>query len=119
MRNRFKKLRGVIRFDNDDIPDSPYLAALTNPDLMSDEMAMYPERDFDGEEARAQYLERVKMALDTLTPKQQAVIDALQKYDTQEKAAAALGIARQTLSVTLLQIQKKISKFISKLENER
>ncbi len=124
MRNRLKKVKGVmpaidIQSYDDETIHSPFLAALQNPDLMSDEMAAFPERDFDEEFSRAQYLEKFKQALTTLTPKQRSVIEALQKYDNQEQAADELGIARSTIAVTLRQIQKKISKFINKLENER
>jgi DNA-directed RNA polymerase specialized sigma24 family protein len=123
MKNRMKKLKGGLPFigdsedyDGDGSAPNPFLAALANPDILSEDARMFPERDFDEEEARAAYLESFKKALATLTPKQRAVIDALLKYRDQQKVADVLGIARPTVAVTLRQIQKKVSKVINKTE---
>ncbi len=119
----FKKIKGVARFvQNDDYGDdattSPFLAAKANPDILSDEDSlMFPERDFDAEEARAKYLENFKKALEKLTPKQRAIVDAMDRLHDQQKAADELGINRVTLAVTLMKIQKKITKAVNKLEN--
>lgn len=124
-KGHLKKIKGMMpaidiqTFDDEPI-HSPFLAALQNPDLMGEDCALWPERDYDREveeaASRRLYLERFKAAVETLTPKQRAVIDALQQYDNQETAAAALGIARSTLAVTLRQVQRKISRFINNLE---
>ena len=122
MRNRLKKVRGLVphidteSYDDDGI-HSPFLAALANPDLLSDEESrMFPERDFDDEQARVEYIEKFKQALTKLTPKQKAVLDAMSRHGNQLGACKELKIAQPTLSLTLTQIQKKITKYINKLQ---
>lgn len=114
MKNNMKKLRGMhSKFD--DFNDNPLLAALANPDILSEEDGMmFPERDFDAEEARAAYIEKFTLALATLTPKQRAIVDALARHGDQAKVCAELGVAQSTVANTLRQIQKKISKSINK-----
>lgn len=122
MKNKLRKIKGMtgVAFsqfmDENEGFQSPLTAALENPDVLSDESAMFPPRDHDEEAQRAAYMAKFVKALETLTDKQRAVIDALQKYGDQQKAADALGITRSTLSVTLLYVQKKIEKAISKMD---
>lgn len=122
MRNRLKKVKGHMptveesSYETDESV-TPFLAALTNPDLLSEEESrLYPERDFDAEEVRAEYLANFNLALIHLTAKQRAVLDAMIVFEDQQKAADSLGIARSTLAVTLRQIQKKIGKLINKIQ---
>lgn len=122
MKNRLKKIKGTvphidIESYEDDAIHSPFLAALANPDILSDEDSqMFPERDFDAEEARAEYIEKFKQALTKLTQQQWAVIDSLNRHGDQQKVADELGIARSTVAVTLLKIQKKITKAVNKMQ---
>lgn len=124
MKNRLKKVKGhipTVEFQGyeDESIQSPFMAAMANPDLMSDEMACYPERDFDAEAVRESYLQRFTEAIATLTPRQRVILAVIQSHATQEIAAKELGIARTTLGVTLLQIKKKISKYINKTAKEQ
>lgn len=120
MRNRLKKVRGFIPHIKDEGYDSmeltPFLAALSNPDILSDEEGrMFPERDFDEEEVRAEYIEKFKLALTKLTPKQRAILDAMERLGDQQKVADEIGIARVTVAVVLMRIAKKITKSVNKL----
>jgi len=124
MKNRLRKIKGmtgagIVWCSYEDGFRSPLTAAVENPDVLSDESVMYPPRDYDEEEARAAYLRKFALAIETLTAKQMAVIMALQRYDNQQEAADSIGITRSTLSVTLLQIQRKIEKTISKTGNRQ
>lgn len=136
MKNNMKKLKGMhSKFEDGEDErclNNPFLAALANPDILSEDEGLYPERDFDAEEARAVYIEKFTKALATLTPKQRAVIDTLARFqaigkanknaekdadhDYQQQTANALGITRISVATTLIQIQKKIEKVINKME---
>jgi len=120
IRKRFKSVKGVVSADwlkkYGDSPNRPnlLLEAMANPDILSDENGLYEERDYDADVERKEFADKVWKAYDSLTPKQKAVINALQAYDTQEEAAMNLGIDRSTIANTLIQIQKKIRKLIDK-----
>lgn len=127
MRNDRKKIKGFIARrhseqaeDYERVPlTSPYLRALENPDVLSDESALFPERDFDEEEAREIHLENFKVALAKLTPKQRAIVEVMARVQDQQLAADEIGIARSTLAVTLMKIEKKIEKLINKMPNRQ
>lgn len=121
MKNPNKRVKGLVPrrsadddYDKDAIK-SPYLRALENPDILSDESRMFPERDFEAEQARAVYIEKFKRALTKLTPKQKAIIETMDRLGDQQMVADELGVARTTVAMTLAQIQKKISKLIDKM----
>lgn len=124
MRNRLKKAKGFIphintddSYDNSDTELTPFLAALANPDILSDEEGrMYPERDFEAEEARAAYLEKFKLALTKLTSKQKAILEAMDRLGDQQKVADELGIERVTVAVMMMRIAKKITKSVNKMQ---
>ena len=124
LRMNRKRVKGMIPRQReetgsykDEVNKSPYLRALEDPDLLSDEAAAFKERDFDEEQIREEYLTKFKLALTKLTPKQRAIVDAMDRHQDQQKAANELGIARPTVAVTLMQIEKKIQKLINKMQN--
>lgn len=119
--SKMKKIKGMVRFVEDDSYDgeqtnSPYLAAKHNPDLLSDENLPYPERDFDQEQERAEFVAKYAKALEKLTPRQRAVIEALDRLGDQKRVADELEIDRVTVAVTLRKIQKKILKAVNKMQ---
>ena len=123
MKNDRHKIKGLVPRRNSEEADSydkealtsPYLRALENPDILSDESKMFPERDIEADQARADYIEKFKRALTKLTPKQRQILTAMSVFETQDQVADELGIARTTVETTLKQIQKKISKLIVKM----
>lgn len=114
---RIKKVKGGLgtswqRQDGENPHRNLMLEAMSNPDLLSSEdQCMYPERDFEAEEKRAQYLKIFKESLATLTYRQKQIVTALQN-STQEEAAKSLNITQSGIASTLTQIRKKLKKYI-------
>ncbi len=137
MRNNNKRIKGLLTRRMTEEEDaynkpatkSPYLRALENPDILSDESRMYPERDFDAEAERAAYLDKMKRALLKMTPAQRKIVEAMAKIRevnkpdgtkekevwTQQQVADELGITQETVSVTLKRLQKKLLKSVYKM----
>lgn len=84
--------------------------ALGNPNVLSDEHAMWEPRDEEAEEEREDMLRTFRVALTNLTPRQAQILDAVDIYGTQERAAVALGITQQAVDKTISGIQKKLGK---------
>ncbi len=84
--------------------------ALGNPDVLSDEQAPWPARDFEREAKREDDLRTFRVALHGLTARQKQVLDAVDRFATHERAAAFLGVATSTINNTILQIARKLNK---------
>ncbi len=63
-------------------------------------------------------LRTFKLALSNLTARQAQILDAVDIYGTHDKAAAALGVKLSTVSNTIYQIRKKLSKRLEKTGEE-
>lgn len=88
--------------------------ALGNPDVLSDEHSMWSPHDRDAEYQRLARVVAFRAAYEGLTPRQKQIVAAVDRFGTQEAAASQLGITRGTIAVSLIQIQKKLSKHINK-----
>ena len=138
MRNHNKRVKGLLTrrlTGQEDEHDkaaikSPYLRALENPDVLSDESRMYPERDFDAEALREQHLAPYAKALLKLTPHQREVVEAVARVTDQQKenvdkkdelgiqeqVAKELGITRGSVCNALARARKKILKSANKMQ---
>lgn len=85
------------------------------PDVLSDEHRIWHERDFDVEEEQEDRLRTFKAALSGLTARQILILQAVDKHQSHDKAAAALGIERSTVSNTIDQIRKKLSQSLDRI----
>ncbi len=86
--------------------------ARLNPDVLSDEHAAWPGRDRESEVERQAELAVMKIAYEKLTPRQKEVAEAVELYGSKQKAAFVLGIAPSTVTITMKQIKRKLSKYI-------
>jgi len=107
-----RKVRGGIDGKGlADILERKSVEALSseNPDVLSDEHSLWPVRDFDLEVQREDMLRAFKVALSGLTARQKQVLDAVDTYGSQEKAAISLGMTQQGIAATIKKIEKKLS----------
>ncbi len=84
--------------------------ALGNPDILSDEHAMWQPRNIETEEAREDMLRTFKTARRNLTARQAQILSAVNDLGSQEAAARSLGVSHQLIAGTLNKIEKKLTK---------
>ncbi len=94
------------------------VVALNHPEILSDEHRMWPERDEEVEESRAEYLAAFKTALKCLTPRQREVVDTVDKCGSRVGAAATLNVAQSTITYVLQAAGRRIEKKIKELREE-
>jgi DNA-directed RNA polymerase specialized sigma24 family protein len=85
--------------------------ALGNPDILSDDHAIWTPRDLDAEAEREDYLRTFKLALTRLTARQAEILVAVERHGTHEQAAVALGLKKTTVTDAMEQIRKKLDKY--------
>jgi len=83
-------------------------AAQANPDMLSDEHALWKPRDEEHEAVREDAMRTLKVAMAGLTARQRQVLEAVRVHKTQTKAAFSLGISQPVVKKTLDSIQKKL-----------
>ena len=123
MGRRFKKIKdwgnrkGNSETDFKTASHNPLYAAQENPDILSDEQAMFPERDFDEERAvtrkQVAMLEQITNTLPMLTKKQKTILAMLMFY-TQAEIARRLDISQPTVFEAVQSIKKKIGPWYPK-----
>lgn len=87
--------------------------ALANPDILSDDFAMYRRSLTECGELQ---LEAIETVLPTLTEQQQKAIELCGKNGhTEEMAATILGIKRRTLRTILARVRVKIKREYDRL----
>lgn len=92
--------------------------ALGTPDVLSNEHGMWQPRDLDAERDRFLRAAAFKRAYEGLTYRQKEVVQAVERFGTQDAAARKLGISRGALASILGQIQKKLSKSVYKVSKQ-
>lgn len=85
--------------------------ALGDPDILSDEHAIWPQTDRDQERAKQARVAAFKIAKEKLTPRQREVLETVELYGSQARAAHVLNITAQGIGNILKQIQKKLAKY--------
>ncbi len=108
-----QNVRGLdVRSIPEDVLEGANLldVALGNPDVLSDEHAMWQPRDPVEEAAREDNLRTFKVALAGLTARQAEVLQAVDLMGSHDKAADYLGIARTTITETIRLIKNKVEK---------
>ena len=102
----------VVGLDDRRIPDDARHAlsllelVRQDPDVLSDEQTVWPAREDEAD--RQAWRRQMMVAFALLTPRQQAVVEAVRRAKGQAAAAKMLGISQQAVSRTLQQIQKKL-----------
>lgn len=92
-------------------------AAQANPDILSDEHALWQHRDAEHEATREDGLRTLRVAMVGLTARQKQVLEAVRVHKTQSKAAVYLGISQPVVKKTLNRIAKILSAKGIKLPN--
>ncbi len=87
--------------------------ASENPDVLSDEHAMWPTISQKDEFERRRDLGILRSALYGLTARQSQILRAVELYKDQARAASQLGISRGTVAATLRQIKNKLAKTLN------
>ncbi len=98
----------------DDINEGVGLTDLArmNPDILSDEHAVWPARDRKAEIERQAEVATFSIALERLTARQREVVDAVDKYGSSAEAARRLNVSPKSVSGILRQARKKLSKYV-------
>lgn len=86
--------------------------ARMNPDILSDEHTIWPARDRESEVERQAMIATIQIAYEKLTPRQREIAETVDKLGSQSAAALVLGLRKETVSITMKQIRKKLSKYI-------
>lgn len=85
-------------------------AAMSNPDILSDEQKLVQNDDETAEEIKQEHFNQFLVAYQLLTVRQRQIVEAVEQYGTESKAAVALGITQPVINKTLQQIRKKLNK---------
>lgn len=88
------------------------ILARENPDVMSDEHTLWPERDEEAEFRKQQTISKFKIAYRSLTENQQAVVEAVRATGTHEEAAERLKVSRPYVTKVINQVKKKLEGYV-------
>ena len=103
---------GATRRGEEEFPESIPLVdrAVSNPDILSDECSLWPQRDEEAQADREDAARTLKVALAGLTARQRQVLEAVRLHKTQTRAAFSLGISQPVVKKTLDAIQMKLQR---------
>ncbi len=97
--------------------DFPLDASLANPDVLTDEAKLWPERDTDAEDEyedrRNDCINRLNKAFVKLKPKDRSLIKLWLQYKSHGDIADVLGVTREAVTMRLGKLFKKLKKLTS------
>lgn len=85
--------------------------AQANPDVLSSESPDWGNEE-ESRQFRQELLKRFAQEFNKLTKRQKEVVNALDKYKTQELAATKLDVTKQYISLVMQAVRKKLSRTI-------
>ena len=88
------------------------LAAMANPDILSDDSILFPSRDL---ESREQKIAIIEEAYKSFTIKQRMILRLLAMGLTHHQVAKALRISRFNVGGQVTRMQNKVKKLVSKM----